>query len=75
MESFDALTHGDRLRYTGPDEFDGDAVAPSDWKQPYAFRYVSMHGTLACHTKFNGLKNLAPDHPANDPTFWEVVDA
>lgn len=75
MNDFDSLSYGDTLRYVGPDSFESDAVAPADWKQPYTFRYVSHHGTLACHTKFNGPKNLAPDHPANDPAHWEVVDA
>jgi hypothetical protein len=75
MNDFDDLHYGDELRYVGPDEFDGSPVAPKDWKQPYTFKFVSMHGTLSCLTKFNGPKRLAPDHPANNPAYWERVEA
>jgi len=75
MDSFDGLSYDDEIRYVGPDDVDAPAVTPKEYKQPYRFRYVSMGGALACHTKFNGIKNLAPDHPCNNPAYWERVEA
>ena len=71
MESFDALAYDDEIVYTGPSDLPGNYAAPEGWKMPYRFRYVSVGGTLACHTKYNGNKYLSPDHPANDPSYWE----
>ena len=73
LKSFDELSYGDVLEYVGPENFDGEFVAPAGWKQPYTFEHISLHGTLSCLTKFNGKKRLSADHPANDPTFWRVV--
>lgn len=75
MKSFDELSYGDEVHYVGPETFDGSAVAPKDWKQPYTFRFVSMYGTVCWLTKFNGPKNHAPDHPVNNPEYWECVEA
>jgi len=75
MKSFDDLSYDDEIRYVGPDEVDGTAVTPKDYNQPYRFRYVSLGGTLACHTKHNANRYFAPDHACNNPVYWERVEA
>jgi hypothetical protein len=71
--SFNAFSYGDKIRYIGPEDLPGEWAAPRTGEQPYTFRFESMHGTLGCFTKFNGKKILAPEHPANNPDFWEQV--
>lgn len=71
MSDFGDLHYGDEIVYVGPEDLPGTAVAPKDYKQPYTFRHVSTGGTLSCYTTFNGPKHLSPDHPANDPEYWE----
>jgi hypothetical protein len=73
-DPFDDLSFGDLLRYVGPDHFDGEWAAPSELHGPYEFRHVSVGGTLTLETRFNGRRYYAPEHPANDRDYWEVVD-
>lgn len=73
LASFEDLAYGDKIEYVGPDEFGDEWAVPNDWKMPYTFQYVSMEGTLACLTKFDGKKRLRPEHPANNPNYWRKL--
>lgn len=75
LASFDALRYGDRIEYVGPEAFPGEWAAPKPHEQPYTFKHRSAGGTLACSTVHNAPKRLGPDHPANDPAYWRVVNA
>jgi len=35
---------------------------------------VSVGGTLTLETRFNGRRYLAPEHPANEREYWEVLN-
>ena len=74
-DAFGDIEFGDTLRYVGPDEFEGDYVAPVEWKGPYEFRHVSVGGTLTLETVHNARRYYAPEHPANCRDYWEVADA
>jgi hypothetical protein len=74
MQSFEELSYGDEIRYVGPEPLPGEYVAPTDWTLPYSFRCVYSHGSLGFYTKHNERRHYAPDHPANNPAFWEVVE-
>lgn len=74
FESWDDLDHGDQITYVGPGDLPDDYATPLDRELPYTFQHVSAGGTLSCLTRFTGRKRLAPEHPANDPAHWEVVD-
>ena len=63
---------GDGMKYVGPTPLESPWSAP-DWKGPYEFKHVSMHGTLTIETVFGGRERLAPEHPANDPDNWRAV--
>jgi len=72
-DPFDDLSFGDHLRYIGPDDFGGEWAAPSDRNAPFEFRHISTGGTLTLETRFRGRRYLAPEHPANERGYWEVV--
>jgi len=74
FDSFADLEYGDRLRYVGPDDLEGDWAAPLKRDQPYEFQYVTLHGTVACLTRFRAPKRLLSAHPANNADHWEVVE-
>jgi len=73
-DTFGDVLFGDHLRYVGPDDFDGEWAAPTELHGPYEFRHVSVGGTLTLETRFNGRRYLAPEHPANEREYWEVID-
>jgi len=72
-DTFGDVLFGDHLRYIGPDDFGGEWAAPSDLHGPYEFRHISVGGTLTLETRFNGRRYLAPEHPANEREYWEVI--
>lgn len=74
-DAFADVAFGERLRYIGPGEFEGEWAAPGGIHGPYEFRHVSVGGTLTLETRFNARRNLAPEHPANDRAYWEVLTA
>ena len=73
MQSFNKLNYGDEIRYVGPDEVGSPFATPLNYETPYQFQHVSAGGTLSCLTWFNGRKRLAPEHPCNNPAYWEVA--
>jgi hypothetical protein len=72
-DAFADVAFGEKLRYVGPECSDGWAT-PGGIHEPYEFRHVSVGGGLTLETRFNARRHLAPQHPANDREYWEVVD-
>jgi hypothetical protein len=74
LESFENLSYGTDLTYVGPDEVGTPHATPKDRALPYMFKFVSHGGTVVFSDTYNGHKELAPDHPCNNPAYWERVD-
>ena len=72
-DEFADVAFGEQLRYVGPDAFEGEWAAPGGIHGPYEFRHVSVGGTLTLETTHNARRHLAPEHPANDRDYWEVL--
>jgi hypothetical protein len=74
LDSFDELRYGDEITYVGPDEVPTPHATPKDRALPYTFNYVSYGGTVVYTDTYNGHKEHAPEHPCNNPAYWERVE-
>ena len=75
VEEFADLEYGDTVRYVGPDVVDEGWSTPTDYKQPFVFRHVTVGGVLVFLTKHNARRKYTPEHPCNNPDYWKRVEA
>jgi len=73
-ETFAAFDCQDQIEYTGPESFEGEWAAPKARNNPHTFQAVTLGGSLTLRTKHNAKRYLAPEHPANNPEYWEHVE-